>query len=239
MTTIALTFDIDWAPDEVIEDLLNLLSKYKAKATFFATHQTPVLANLNPQQFEIGIHPNFNNLINGKGDEANFREIIDKFMNWFPNSKGARSHSLVQGTHILNYLKQVGIEYDSNLYSHYQHFSAFHYFNDLIRIPYFFSDDVHVLLKKIFSIKELNISRFIPNVFGFHPIHTYLNTAKTAHYEISKPYYHQATELLKRRNTQVLGTRDLLIETLKYCNENNIPTLLMSEVAATIIKETI
>lgn len=35
---IFLTFDIDWAHDEVIDDVLQLLSKYQASATLFATH---------------------------------------------------------------------------------------------------------------------------------------------------------------------------------------------------------
>ena len=33
---VFLTFDIDWAHDEVLEDTLNLVSDYNVKATFFA-----------------------------------------------------------------------------------------------------------------------------------------------------------------------------------------------------------
>ena len=63
---VFLTFDIDWAHDEVLEDTLNLVSDYNVKATFFATHKTSVnLKIISNPNFELGIHPNFNLEFNG------------------------------------------------------------------------------------------------------------------------------------------------------------------------------
>lgn len=238
-TMIGLTFDIDWAPDQVIDDLLNLLTKYNAKATLFATHLTPVLEGLDAEQFEIGIHPNFNHLLNGQGKGTNFKGIIDEIKNWFPQSKGARSHSLVHSSPMLSYLKTIGIEYESNLYTYYQHLPAFSYVEDLIRIPYFFADDVHAMSKKDFSIQALELSHSIPNVFDFHPIHIYLNTPTIEHYEKAKSYYQQPSELLKHRNTQVAGARDLLIDVLEHSVTHKIPTVLLEDIAHTVIQKTI
>jgi len=36
---IALTLDIDWAPDWMIEKVAEMLLKYGVKATWFATHR--------------------------------------------------------------------------------------------------------------------------------------------------------------------------------------------------------
>jgi len=57
---IFLSFDIDWAIDEAVESLADMLEARGVAATFFVTHDSPVLARLasNPL-FELGIHPNF------------------------------------------------------------------------------------------------------------------------------------------------------------------------------------
>ena len=47
---IFLTFDIDWAHDEVIEDTLNLLSHYKVPGTFFATHDSTIMKRIIDQK---------------------------------------------------------------------------------------------------------------------------------------------------------------------------------------------
>ncbi len=58
---IFLTFDIDWANDDVLNDTIDLIERSDIAATWFVTHDTPVLNRLraNPR-FELGIHPNFN-----------------------------------------------------------------------------------------------------------------------------------------------------------------------------------
>ena len=43
MSRCALTFDIDWAPDWAIESCVELCTRYDVPATFFVTHDTPVL----------------------------------------------------------------------------------------------------------------------------------------------------------------------------------------------------
>ena len=63
---VFLTFDIDWASDFVLEYCIDLIESAQVKATFFVTHETPLLERLreNPN-FELGIHPNFNPLLEG------------------------------------------------------------------------------------------------------------------------------------------------------------------------------
>jgi peptidoglycan/xylan/chitin deacetylase (PgdA/CDA1 family) len=46
---IFLTFDIDWAHDEVILDLLELISKYQVNTTWFVTHYTNLLRILEAE----------------------------------------------------------------------------------------------------------------------------------------------------------------------------------------------
>lgn len=43
---IFLTFDIDWASDEVLSYTLDIIEKYDIKATFFVTHETKLLERM-------------------------------------------------------------------------------------------------------------------------------------------------------------------------------------------------
>ena len=42
-SSLFITFDLDWASDEVLKFTLELVEKYNIKATFFVTHNTKVL----------------------------------------------------------------------------------------------------------------------------------------------------------------------------------------------------
>ena len=63
---IFLTFDIDWALDAVLHDTIDLVEEAGVAATWYATHETPVLERLRScQNYELGIHPDFNFLLEG------------------------------------------------------------------------------------------------------------------------------------------------------------------------------
>ena len=58
---IALTFDIDWAPDWAIDLTAGILREREVRATWFVTHESPAVDRLreDSELFELGIHPNF------------------------------------------------------------------------------------------------------------------------------------------------------------------------------------
>ena len=55
----AAYFDIDWAPDCCIADVLTLLDGHDTKATFFVTHPCDVLNDIEAACHRLGIHTNF------------------------------------------------------------------------------------------------------------------------------------------------------------------------------------
>lgn len=114
---IFLTFDIDWASDFVLDSCINLVESVGVKATWFVTHETPLLERLraNPN-FELGIHPNFNPLL--EGDFAygkNYKEVLRYFLNIVPEAKSMRSHCLGISSRILQEAKNLGITHESNI----------------------------------------------------------------------------------------------------------------------------
>ena len=89
-----LTFDVDWAHEEIIADTLNLLYNHDASATFFATHESSVLKSvIEDKKHEVGIHPNFNDLINNTCVGENAESRLKNLLELFPSAKSIRSHS--------------------------------------------------------------------------------------------------------------------------------------------------
>ena len=63
---VFITIDVDWAIDEVLKDTIDLFIKNNVKATILLTHQTDLIKDISDNSlFELGIHPNFNFLLNG------------------------------------------------------------------------------------------------------------------------------------------------------------------------------
>lgn len=217
---IFLTFDLDWAPDFVLQDTLDLLEPYDISATFFVTHETQLLERIrqNPK-YEMGIHPNFDDLILSgpiKGlDNADLR--ISQLKKIIPEAVSIRSHSTTNSSRILSIAKKHGFTHDCNYlipYTAQIRLKPWVLWNTMIRCPYFFEDDVSLeygmvfeSMKKILAIDGLKI-------FDFHPIHLYLNTNSLETYEKSRPFQGEECLLKDWRNPKE-GTRDKLIEILK------------------------
>ncbi len=67
---IFLTFDMDWAIDEVLDDFYNLICGLDLCGTIHVTHKTKFLDKFRQdreRRLECGIHPNFNELLVGGG----------------------------------------------------------------------------------------------------------------------------------------------------------------------------
>ena len=97
-----LTFDIDWAHDIILHDSLKLVRDAQVRATWFATHDTPFLSEIQQNNcFEIGIHPNFNPLLSGDNSISS-HEVISSVMSIVQNPKSVRSHSLVQSERLVD-----------------------------------------------------------------------------------------------------------------------------------------
>jgi hypothetical protein len=215
--SLHLTFDIDWACDEVLDDAINLVEAADVCATWFVTHETPLLKRLrkNPK-FEIGIHPNFNNLLTGIADPINGRnaeEILDNLLAIVPEARSVRSHSMTQSTILQDLFLKKKLTHDCNHFIPHQagvELASWYLWNGLIKVPYFWEDDTAVIYgEHLDAINKLTRRKGI-KVFNFHPIHVFLNTEKMARYEDSRPYHRLPEELLRFRNPDTIGIRTAL-----------------------------
>lgn len=148
---ILFTSDIDWAPDEVIEYMLNIFTEYDVPCTLFCTHESKVLQECNRDLFEIAVHPNFNRLLFGS-DGPTADTILEEIIKIYPEAIGVRSHGMTQSTPLLNLFKQKGLKYDSNQFIPYQfNLSPYDCWTGLKRIPYNWEDDIHFSYGKSFE----------------------------------------------------------------------------------------
>lgn len=213
-----LTFDMDWACDEILNDSIELVELAGISATWFVTHNTQVLRRLsmNPN-FELGIHPNFNHLLNGDNRNGkNAKEVISQLMEIVPKAKSVRSHSTTQSSKLLELFIEAGITHDVNYFvpAHSGiRLSPWLSWNGLCRVSYYWADDAACIYDLKSTMTELTSLRGL-KVFGFHPIHVYLNTENLDRYERTRHLHNNPEELIKHRYEGV-GTRTRLIELLK------------------------
>ena len=195
-----LTFDIDWAHDQVLNDTIEIVQKYQASATWFVTHATTVLERLKANtKFELGIHPNFNFLLQGKHDAGQTaRDVIERCLDIVPSAKVVRSHSMTQSSGLLEIFKECGLTHDANHFVPHHtgiELKPWHIWNDLIRVPYSWEDDVHILYESIGVPQEsprdiaMDTSDRGLKVFDFHPMHVFLNTESLERYERTRPLH--------------------------------------------------
>lgn len=225
---IFLTIDIDWAHEEVINDTIDMVEVADVEATWFVTHQSEYLDRLrsNPK-FELGIHPNFNSLLDGPsepGDSA--RERIEQLLEVVPEARCLRSHSLFTSSRLLNLMAEYGLSHESNHYvpvQSYSNLNPHRIWNDIVRVPHSFADDVYVLDTEkaggegdLSNIKE-DVSEHFVNASGlrvldFHPIHVFLNTESHERYQQTRDI-HQSPDKLVSHRYDGIGVRSAL-ETL-------------------------
>tara|TARA_Y100000022_G_C13220011_1_gene361883 strand:+ start:426 stop:1160 length:735 start_codon:yes stop_codon:yes gene_type:complete len=221
-----ISFDIDWAHDDVINYSIDILEKTEIRVSWFITHKTKVLERLKENSnFEIGIHPNFNFLLDGDFSLGkNAEEVIARLMKIVPDAKLIKSHSLTQSSVLLDLFLKFGLTHELNNYIPYSsskdiNIRPWKHWNGIVRVPFNWEDDIACLdgLDRSNTHKGLlNFKKF--NIFCFHPIHIYLNTKNLDNeYKPSKKFINDPLKLKKFEQTNY-GCRNFLQELINFNN---------------------
>lgn len=212
---IALSSDLDWAPNEIVDYYLDILAKFSAKITIFATH------SIKNRDHEISLHPN---TLTGK----NYNEAIAELLKIYPNAKGSRMHGLQVWSRLLIDLPKHGIHYDSSYYMPDQKIKPYKIFPNLFEVPIFWEDDLAMMKNSLKinkeKLREEERSEFL-YLYNIHPIHVFMNTDNMDSYSQWKPHYHDVKELEKRRNDDKYGTENALFDILNTIDPSNLQTL--------------
>lgn len=208
---IFLTFDVDWAHDEVILDSARLIEDLDVRATWFFTHDSPAIDYLIDNGHEIGFHPNFNNLLSGE-ESKSFQGVIDDCLAWCPDAVSTRSHSLVYGAPIASYLATKSIKYSSNInipYSAGIELSPWISSSSVTEVPYSWADEHTWGSRSQPTCLEWSKGSGLL-VADFHPIHVFLNTQTSSDYESTR-FCHKNPDTLIRYRKSGDGVRSELI----------------------------
>jgi len=212
-----LTFDIDWAIDEVILNALELVEKAQVKATFFVTHKTPLLdkLRLNPK-IELGIHPNFNLLIDKDPRSDSAEKTLSEIKKVVPEAQVIRSHSMTHSGRWLALYDKFEIKYSSQYYmGGVNIIQPSRHVNGIVEVPVYFADDGYIFVSDHNGWKNPSMEELCRNselgikVFNFHPIHIALNTNSFFQYDKTREAHTDFTKLTELKNN-ALGVESIL-----------------------------
>ena len=219
---IFITIDVDWAHDVILANTIDILEERDVKATWFITHNTPLLERLrsNPN-FELGIHPNFNFLLQCDyryGDTDS--KVIDYFLKIVPDAKSVRSHSLIQSSKLTDLYRAKGLTHESNMFiPEYSKINVkpFEHLSGVILCPYIWGDYMDFSLgDKRANFKSLSLINGL-KIFNFHPIHIYLNTDNIDRFNSTRNLHHNPKKLIDYYNKDA-GVMDRLMELILVNN---------------------
>jgi hypothetical protein len=178
---IAITFDIDWAPDWCVERCVRILDRSGVKATFFATHASAFLEEIKRRagRFEVGLHPNFHP---GSSHGSGAADVIGHCLGFAGTARSMRTHGLMQWSNLYALLADAfpRIETDVSTFLPGQRsYDAGYFFlhgmkRPVTRLAYGWEDDVAAAMP---GQDWDALPGFVPglNILNFHPIHVALN----------------------------------------------------------------
>ncbi|CAG0943397.1 hypothetical protein BROC_02281 [Candidatus Brocadiaceae bacterium] len=209
---VAITSDIDWAPDYAIRWMADKLKEFSIKATFFVTHETPELNNLrkNSNLFELGIHPNF---LPGSSHGATVEEVLSTCLKVVPEAVSMRTHALFQSTLILQKATATPIRNDCSLFLPGTPNVSAHklYLGTKIplnRFPFSWEDDIEqVTPQKNWSFSVLPEQKNYL-MLNFHPLLVYLNDVDGASYKELKAKFVRITHAPKDEADKLINKGD-------------------------------
>lgn len=181
---LAITIDVDWAPDCAIDEAADILLSCGANATWFITHESPAVDRLreHPDQFVLGIHPNFNP---GSSHGSTIDDVIDFAMSLVPDAHIMRTHGLFQSSEMYRRIIEttpiridvsVSMHRVPNLRPYWHPFEG----GRLIRIPYYWEDADELTIPESALVTWPLIKA--ESVLNFHPLHIALNSTSTDAY---------------------------------------------------------
>lgn len=211
---IFLTFDMDWASDELMEWFYSYCLNMEVKGTLFVTNEFNRLSDMkNEGNFEMGVHPNFNKILMGEETrDLNVSDVIKQIKAIVSDAVSVRSHALTSSSVIQSLFAKNSLLYDVNMFYEPNigdRITPFKNMFGVTQIPFVFEDDIWFSMKKNKGVDYYLSGNFeAPLIFNFHPIHLYLNTDRTETYDKAKKYYKEYLKLSEYVNCNCYGARD-------------------------------
>jgi hypothetical protein len=234
----AITVDVEWAPPQVLAEMVARLDERGLPATFFCTHP-----GIEVPGHERALHPNFrrhgNSLLEtprgasaARGSDRDFyRFVVEATRAFCPEAAGVRAHSLFFDTDLLAAYAESGLRYDSSYFLPLAPgLTPVRKHPRIVELPLFYMDHWDLME----GATGFELGPLLPpggglRIFAFHPHLVFLNAASPAHYESCRPHYHDVDRLRKLvRPGRGAGT--LFLELLDRLAGGCATTLTLGEI---------
>jgi hypothetical protein len=187
LTRAAITLDLDWAPDFMIDAAAQALLDREVRATWFVTHSSPAVERLaeHPDLFELGIHPNF---LAGSSHGSTPQEVVAHCAALVPGARAVRTHCLLQSTPLHDaLLAGSDVDVDVSLFlpgaTGVEPVVQWSPGGRLLRLPYVWQDNMEMYAPDPNWDTEAVLDAPGLRIFDFHPVHVWLNSASFEPYE--------------------------------------------------------
>lgn len=234
--SIFLTFDIDWADDEILDYTIKKLIQQSFKGTFFATHTSPLIRKTTKQpNIEIGIHPNFNAILTqDKSDRGeSIQQILLRLKRDFQAAISVRSHSLTQNTLLSELFCKNKLLIDSNTYIPFGQIKFIRPWKTkekMLRVPFVWSDYIDFIRMSNHNLVALLGESDVIKVVAFHPIHIFLNTPSIEYYQQYKASNLPAHKFREKHHHSAYGIDNVFDEFLAAIKKYNFQTRCLKEI---------
>lgn len=223
---LAVSIDVDWAPDPVIRDTISLLDEYDISATIFSTHNDGV----DTSGHDRAIHPNF---FREGQTEAEALEELDKL---YPDATGVRSHRLFVHTTLRDlYPDDIGYESNYMMYGS-PGIEPFWVYENVVQMPIYFMDDMWMRRGGDEPSLQTALQQPGLKIFCFHPVHVFTNSPSIEFYESVKEHYNDV-EKLRDMAVDGFGTRSVFIDLLEEIDRGEYETATLETIASEFREE--
>ena len=226
-----ITSDLDWCPDDALENFLDLVWSFQIPVTLFTTHHSDFLKNYVPRKsLEIGAHPNF---LPGSSHGNSIDEILNYFKILTPNAIGFRSHCYVDSSMISQNMVAEGFLYDSNLILDMcsNIIPQRHGFGQ-VRFPVFWEDDLHWTRNRSWNFENFKplFQQHGMKVLNVHPFIIALNIQSAGQYlSVKKQIKNIDHSEIKRKSFLGYGSRDFFCNAVDSLSDSGYLFMTMGE----------
>lgn len=233
MDDIVITVDVEWAPPEILADVVELLDERGLRATFFCTHH-----GISVPGHERALHPNFRRTRNPGAREVDpeatdrdfYAAILSRCTGFVPEAVGVRAHSLISDSELFQVYGYAGLQYDSScMLPLAPRLEPVWRGDGILEIPIFYMDhwDMQEQATR-FSLDALDLAAPGLKVFDFHPHLVFMNAANLGDYAEMRPHFHDA-EWLRANRRSGRGARTMFIELLDMIDARS-PSLTLADI---------
>ena len=231
------TSDIDWASETTIQYSHEILSEPEIKFTYFNTHPSKYLTELNNlKKIKLLVHPNF---LPDSSHGADFGSVIEYCMNLVPDADGFRCHRYFEVNDIMDDLYKKKYKFSSNICTRCEiGIRPFFHRSGLLSIPIFLEDGGYLLMDPELDFKKLIPALSLPGlkVINFHPAHIAFNTpnfgyTRSIKDRLSRESWNNLTfDDIHKIEYQGRGVRSLIKEIIDYALKNKFTVMTLNEI---------